>query len=141
MKVLIDTNVIIDCLSMREPFFELSKEVLRECTDGETVGYIATHTANDIFYIVKRIKPELPKDEIVKAIVMFVKILETVNLTATDVESASLLKFSDFEDALVSQCAAKIKADYIVTRNTEDFSNSPVKALTPETFLKIVNRS
>ena len=138
MKVLLDTNIIIDCLIEREPYFTYSKEVLRECLDGTTVGYMATHTVNDIFYIAHKNNPNLPSYDIVKAIVMFTKMLETVNLTAVDVESASLLRFSDFEDALINQCASKLKADYIVTRNANDFINSSVKAITPREFLSLI---
>jgi predicted nucleic acid-binding protein len=61
-------------------------------------------------------------------------------LTAADVEAASLLQFSDFEDALINQCASKVKADYIVTRNTKDFSKSTVEAISPQEFLKLVQK-
>ncbi|MCL2088834.1 MAG: PIN domain-containing protein [Oscillospiraceae bacterium] len=140
MKVLLDTNIIIDCLLEREPYFTHSKEVLRECLDGTTAGYMATHTVNDIFYIVHKIKPDLPSEDLVRAIVMFVKMLETVNLTAADVEAASILRFSDFEDALINQCAAKIKADYIITRNCKDFKYSTIRAITPQDFLNFSSK-
>ena len=138
MKVLLDTNIIIDCLLEREPYFTSSKEVLRECLDGRTVGYMATHTVNDIFYIAQKNKPDLPTEKLVKAIVMFTKMLESANLTGSDVEAASLLRFTDFEDALINQCASKINADYIVTRNIKDFNNSTVKAITPQEFLGLI---
>jgi len=137
MKILIDTNIIIDCLTAREPNFHPSKEVLRKCldSDGEHTGFMATHTVNDIYYITRKLAPDTPSGDLVEAIVMFTKTLETADLTAEDVEAAGNLQFADFEDALISQCARKIKADYIVTRNTKDFVNSPVKALTPGAFV------
>lgn len=46
--------------------------------------------------------------------------------------------FSDFEDCLQDECAKQIHADYIVTRNTNDFSVSDVSAVTPEELLKIL---
>ena len=136
MTVLLDTNIIIDCLTEREPHFVFSRDVVRKCLDGDVVGFLPTHTANDIFYIVHKSKPDLPPKDLVEAIVMFFKTLETVNLTVSDIEAASLLTFSDFEDALINQCALKIKSDYIITRNVKDFSKSTVKAITPQVFLK-----
>lgn len=140
MTVFLDTNIIIDCLTEREPHFAFSKEVIRECLEGDTVGYMATHVVNDIFFIVRKGKPDLPPETLVNALVMFTKILETTSLTAADVEAASLLQFSDFEDALINQCASKVKADYIVTRNTKDFSKSTVEAISPQEFLKLVQK-
>jgi predicted nucleic acid-binding protein len=45
------------------------------------------------------------------------------------------LKISDFEDAIIAAIAMREKTDYIITRNTKDFSKSPVPAITPDTFL------
>jgi len=136
MKVLLDTNIIIDCLVKREPYFPHSQEVLSVCLNGRATTYMATHTVADIYYIARKHKPDLQHNLLVKAIVMFTKMLNTVNLTAADVEAASLLRFSDFEDALMSQCAVKIKADYIITRNIKDFVNSTVEAMSPDAFLR-----
>jgi len=44
--------------------------------------------------------------------------------------------FPDFEDCLQDECAAQNHADYIITRNTDDFSNSNIPAITPSDFLK-----
>lgn len=43
--------------------------------------------------------------------------------------------FSDFEDCLQDECAKEVSADYIITRNINDFRNSKVKAITPRQFL------
>jgi predicted nucleic acid-binding protein len=136
MKVLLDTNIIVDFLSERQPHFDLSDKVIRECLDGQATGYMATHTANDIFYIVQKSNRDLSSKELVKAIVMCAKMFETVNLTAADIEAASVLRFDDFEDALINQCAVKAKVDYIITRNAKDFINSTVAAIEPAHFLE-----
>ena len=54
-----------------------------------------------------------------------------------DVNAAIASKMADFEDALVSAIAARCRMDYIITRNTRDFRESPVKALTPQEFLNL----
>jgi len=47
---------------------------------------------------------------------------------------------NDYEDALLSHCAKRVKADFIITRNTADFTNSPVNAISPVEFLSRHNR-
>ena len=56
---------------------------------------------------------------------------------AKDVMDSFDLTMDDFEDALLAQCAKQIEADYIVTRNTTDFVDSPVSAITPDDFLDL----
>ncbi len=48
-------------------------------------------------------------------------------------------KFKDFEDCLQDRCARKADAKYIITRNTEDFSESEVPAISPEKFLNVIS--
>ncbi len=48
-------------------------------------------------------------------------------------------EFSDFEDCLQEECAVAVSADYIVTRNIKDFTNSKIPAVLPEDLLKKVN--
>ena len=48
-------------------------------------------------------------------------------------------EFSDFEDCLQDECAQEVSADYIITRNIEDFKYSKVRAIEPQEFLKIMN--
>lgn len=52
------------------------------------------------------------------------------------VKNSMLLNFNDLEDSLVSYCAEREKADFIVTRNGKDFLESRIEALSPENFLK-----
>jgi len=139
MKILLDTNIIIDCLTKRMPHFEFSKDVLRECLGGKAIACMATHTANDIFYIAHKTKPDVPVSELVEAIVAFTQILETIDLTAADIKAAASLGFADFEDALISQCAFKANVDFIITRNCKDFAKSIVEAIEPQSFLERVN--
>lgn len=53
-KILIDTNVLIDYLLEREPFFEDAKKVILSCTNGETKGCIAAHSLSNMFFILRK---------------------------------------------------------------------------------------
>ncbi len=60
---------------------------------------------------------------------------QVAGVDKVDCLNALGLDMSDYEDALVSVCAQKVKADYVLTRNTKDYEASPVPALTPDEFL------
>ena len=67
--------------------------------------------------------------------------LELVGVSPEDVTRALRARWLDFEDCLVSQCAEKVKADFIITRNIKDFDKSPIPAITPEElFEKLANQ-
>jgi predicted nucleic acid-binding protein len=72
---------------------------------------------------------------------MIAHILNLADTTGVDIKTAIASDFRDFEDAVLSATAAREKADYIITRNSNDFANSPVKALSPEEFVEILNEN
>ena len=53
-KILIDTNVLIDYLLEREPFFEDAKDVILSCADGKAKGCIAAHSIPNMFFILRK---------------------------------------------------------------------------------------
>ena len=57
------------------------------------------------------------------------------DLKADDLKKAADMRFKDYEDAIQSACATRIKANYIVTRNMKDFSESKVTAIKPAELL------
>ena len=54
-KILIDTNVLLDYLLEREPFFEDAKKVISSCTEGNTKGCIAAHSISNMFFILRKV--------------------------------------------------------------------------------------
>jgi len=137
MKILIDTNVLLDVLAKREPFYAASAQVLRLSESGELSAFITANTVTDIVYILgKHISDKSTLHETVKRVL---SIVDVANVLKSDVLKAFELGFADYEDALLARCAKRIKADYIVTRNTKDFEDSPVAAITPEDFLDTIH--
>ena len=134
MKVLIDTNVIIDFLIKRKPFYDASKEVLMKCTHEDIEGFVAMHTISNLWYILRN-----EDIEVRKRCLKIICLALTVCFTTHD-EVYNVIKsnnFNDLEDGLQEACAYINKVDYIVTRNTKDFKNSRIRALTPAEFLKV----
>lgn len=58
MVVLIDTNVIIDFLAVREPFYDSALQVMEKCASGEADGYIAFHSLPNLWYIFRKVPEE-----------------------------------------------------------------------------------
>jgi len=134
MKVLIDTNIIIDVLDKREPFFQDSFRIIQLGLEGELETIMSAGAVTDVYYIINQFLRDANKArEQIFIISNFVKIC---NSTSEDITSALVLFVSDYEDAVIAAIARREKADYIITRNKEDFVNSPVPAKDPSEFLK-----
>ncbi|MCL2215847.1 MAG: PIN domain-containing protein [Defluviitaleaceae bacterium] len=133
MKVMVDTNIVVDVYQNRAGFSETSAKILKLSESKKISGFITASTVTDIYYILGR---HIKDRQQLRTLVQ--KLLTAVALTdvlAKDVTEAFNLPMDDFEDALFAQCAKRVKADYIVTRNTTDFINSPVPAMEPDAFV------
>ena len=135
MKILIDTNVILDILLKRESFFADSYKALRTAAEKNMDCLVSATAATDIYYLLRK---GLRSDAIARQymhclsqLVLFADVLSEDVLTATESE------ISDFEDAVVIAVAKRIGADYILTRNVKDFTDSNPPAITPSEFVKI----
>ena len=137
MKLLIDTNIVLDVLCNRKDFVENSSKVFKLCETKKLDGYLSAISVPNIAYILRK---ELSIEKLKSIIVKLNIIFSIIELKTNDLIFATDLNFKDYEDALQSVCAKRIKADFIITRNTKDFKNSPVKAITPEQlFVRIKN--
>lgn len=133
MKVLIDTNVILDVLCNRSEFVEDSSRVWKYCEVNQIKGYISALSVPNIVYILRK---ELTPQKTQQLIQQILMIFEVIDLKSSDLKNAAEMLSSDFEDAVQMCCANRIKADYIVTRNIRDFKESKVPALKPSEFLE-----
>ena len=135
MKKLIETNIILDVLCNRKDFVDDSLKVFKYCEADQITGYISALSIPNIVYIMRK---ELDSDKIREILNALTSIFTVVDLRESDLIKASDLDFNDYEDALQSVCAARIKVNYIVTRNIKDFKNSPIPAVKPsELFERI----
>jgi len=134
MKVLFDTNVVIDILMERQPFFKNSYAVLDMVAEKKIFGIVSAGAITDIYYLIRKEFPNYLYAQ--NAISDLLKNLFAVDTKAQDIHSALELGFSDFEDAVVSAVAVRERANFIITRNTKDFAKSSVKAVSPSDFLE-----
>ncbi len=128
MKIMCDSNVIIDVLLEREPFVEDSCQVLRLCEERRINGFVSASGITDIYYLVKKYTHS--SELAYKAIGKVLEIFKVCSVTNNDVLIAFQKKAGDFEDCLVATCAKSIGCDYIVTRNKKDFMSFDISPLT-----------
>lgn len=133
MKVLVDTNIIIDIVTGRHPFFQNSYQALKKCIDSGSV-IIPASSFSDIYYIVRK---SIGNENTRNALIDIIEFSTIADTKAVDIKKALKSDIKDFEDAIVCMIAKRIKADYILTRNKKDFINSPIKAIEPEEFLDL----
>ena len=135
MKILIDTNIILDVLCNRKEFVDDSVKIFKLCEVKKVKGYISALSITNIVYIMRK---ELNAKKIVDILEKLSLIFEVIDLKSDDLKQASILEFNDYEDAIQSVQAYRIKADYIVTRNCKDYTKSKVDAIKPCDFIKCV---
>ena len=131
---MIDTNIFLDVLLQREPFFESSNAVLKLCEDKKVQGFLSASSATDIFYLVR--KGLQSTDSAYKALGSILNIVKILTVTNDDVLNAFMQKAPDFEDCLLATCAKSNKCSAIVTRNKKDFLDFGITLLSPEELLK-----
>ena len=132
MRCLIDANVLLDVLANREPFVEDSSKIWKLCETQQLDGYISALTFADLVYVLRK---ELNPQKIESVLNSLKLIFTFTELNEKDLSDAAALKWNDYEDAIQSVTASRIKADCIITRNVKDFKNSSVTAFTPSEIL------
>ena len=133
MKILIDTNVILDVLCNRPDFVEESSKIWKLCEVDKVEGYISALSVPNIVYILRK---ELTPQKTQQMIQQIMMIFRIADLKSSDLKNAAEMYSSEFEDAVQMCCASRIRADYIVTRNIRDFKDSTVPAFKPSELLE-----
>jgi predicted nucleic acid-binding protein len=132
VKILVDTNIVLDLLLEREPFVENAILIFEQIEQGKLEGYIAATTITNIFYIIRKTESR----EI--AIAAINRLLTGIQFCAVDrqtVETALSLGLKDFEDSIQLACATLSKLDGIVTRDRKDFVGSNLPIYSPAELL------
>lgn len=136
MKILVDTNVIIDALTSREPFREDAEQIFILSANQTADMYITASSATDIYYLVRKHlhSTAQAKDVMSKLYELF----GILDVTSIDCREALGSDMNDYEDAVISCCAVRNHIDYIVTRNIKDYEKSKVHAILPDEFIKMI---
>jgi len=132
MRVLLDTDILIDVALQRTPFVIQAIQVVNWAEDNPAQAGVAWHSLSNIAYLV-RPSPRL----FLEGLLRFVEIAP---VGTREARQAMGLPMNDLEDAMQAVAALAFDAHYIVTRNLAHFRKSPIPALSPSQFLKEAGR-
>ena len=136
MKVLFDTNIILDVLLVRDPFFALSANLLDAVESKDIDGFLCATTLTTIDYLVTKFQNKSVAKLAISKLLSLYSIAE-VNQTVLNFANTS--NFSDFEDAVLYFSALNVGVDSIVTRNNNDFTSANLPVYTPNQLWDLIN--
>ncbi len=137
LKVLLDTDVLVDVAFGREAHGPESRAVVEWCHKSPGAAFVAWHSISNLFYLLRAAQSDAIARLFIEHLLEF---MDVVAGGGREVRQALQLEIRDFEDALQITAALYGGADCIVTRNVRDYRHSPVPAMTPAKFLRHLAR-
>ncbi|MEI7437866.1 MAG: PIN domain-containing protein [bacterium] len=132
MRVLLDTNVVLDVLLARQPFVGASAEVFGLAEHSRIEGLLCATTITTIDYLLTQ---TMPRPAARQALQKLLELFEIAPVSRAVLEEALKSKLTDFEDAVLDQAGRLAGAEVIVTRNQKDFRQATLKILGPDELL------
>lgn len=135
MKVLVDTNVLLDVLTQRKPFVQDSSRVWSLIHEGLIEAYLSAISVNNLYYIIRKLRDKSTAEEFVDQILQDFGI---VPLTKSVLKQSRTLSSKDFEDSIQYFSAIQEGCEILLTRNKKDFPPTGLQVLDPSEFLKML---
>jgi predicted nucleic acid-binding protein len=133
-QVFVDTDVLIDFLTDREPHSTHAAKLFALAEKRELNIYVTSLTFSNTYYVLRRLASHQKVIDKLRELSLLVKVIE---VDKKAVELALVSSFSDFEDALQYYSTIQQgKIQVIITRNTKDYKHADFPVMTPESFLK-----
>jgi predicted nucleic acid-binding protein len=134
VRVLIDTNIVLDFLLQREPFFQDAELLFQAIDSGQVIGYVTATTLTDIFYIARKQTRSVEQARQAVSETLNVMTICPVNRAVLELAIASGL--TDFEDAVQIFCAVAEGLEAILTRDKQGFLSSSISVLSIRELLQ-----
>lgn len=132
MRVLFDTNVVLDILLARQPFVSAASELFGLVEHAQISGLLCATTITTVDYILTQ---TMPRAEATQALRKLLELFEIAPVNRAVLEEAFKSRLTDFEDAVLDQAGRLAGAEIIVTRNQKDFRHASLRILGPDEFL------
>ena len=137
-RLFLDANIVMDLLEERHPFCEDAALLFPEAYHKRVQLFVSPITFATASYLLsKRNKSNEVHD-------LLEKLHQLVRVAAIDegiVDDAMISGFSDFEDALQYYSALKAKADFIITRNGNDFALSKIPVMNASDYMAMIKKA
>jgi len=129
MKALIDTNILLDVIYARLPFYHDSKRVLQLINEKKMEGYVSVQSLKDVFYLCKKLKNG---KEPLRTIEDLSFLLNVIDVTGADSISTLTSDVEDYEDGLLIFSAKRNGIEAVITRDKTDFFESDLIVINPK---------
>ena len=136
MILLIDTDVLIDFATDRQPFSAQAGRLLDYLERTPGTAFVAWHSISNFYYLVSSEQGKDASRSFLKELVNFV---EVAPINTGSLRRALALPMKDFEDAMQVAAALACGAEAIIARNLKDYRHSPIRPLTAEEALSLLN--
>jgi predicted nucleic acid-binding protein len=132
MRAFVDTNVLLDVLANRRPFYENAARIWTLAESGKIEALISVISFNNVYYVVRRVSDRKTAEQ---ALQLMRNVFVAVPLTVQILSQAIDAGFSDFEDAIQFHSAVHSGAERIITRDVDHFPVADIPVISPAAFL------
>ena len=136
-KLFIDTNVLIDFLDKRNPFFDEIAKISSLAEDNQVRLVASSISFVNTFYVLGK---KTENNRVIESLKKFRVICDVSSVDELVIDESLFSNFTDFEDAVQYYSAIQAKCDILITRNEKDFKNSEIPVMSPNKFLEIFNK-
>ncbi len=133
MKLLIDTNVLLDMILGRNGY-DISMQLFRKIREKRASAYITASSVTDLFYIIRKEMHDAERTYTVMENVF--KLVMVLSVTEKDIRDAFEEKWKDFEDCVQYMTGKNNGVDYIITANLKDYEGASLHVLTPAAWIE-----
>ncbi len=133
-KIFVDSDVILDLLTKREPFYPYAAELFSLVDKGKIKAHVSAIIITNLHYVLRKMTNKEQAIKSLQKLKLLVKILP-VDEKIIDLALAS--EFTDFEDSIQYYVAKENEIDFLLTRNKKDYKTADIIILTPEEYLKL----
>ncbi len=137
MKILLDTNIVLDVLLARKPFVDSAREIFVRVENAEVDGYLSASSVTTLHYLAAK---SLGKHDADKTIEELLVLFHIANIDKTVLQNACRENGIDYEDSVIYCAAKQENIDIIITRDKKGFKNSKVTVVSPEEFLALMEQ-
>lgn len=132
-RIFVDSDIILDLLGHREPFYKYAAELFSQADKGNVHLFVSSLSFSNLNYLLSR---QYSADQSRMKLLKFKTLVSVLSVSDKIVELALSSDFKDFEDGLQYYTATENEIKLLLTRNLKDFRTAEISVMTAEQFLK-----
>lgn len=135
MKVLLDTNIVLDYLGANQGFTEEAEKVFDLAAKRKDIKLVSSSAITDILYVLRRAVKD--REIVRRKYESLREKIRILSVTEKDIDTAFARDWKDFEDAVQYTVAESNGVDCIITRNKGDFEEDTIPCYSPQEFVEV----